>query len=66
LALQGYSLVERIGIENDFALVGGGALDSGLVAALEELTGHGITIPPDPQLTAALGAALIARELAQP
>lgn len=64
LALQVYSLAERIDIEDDVALVGGGALDSGLVAAVEELAGRTITIPPQPQLTAALGAALIARDLA--
>lgn len=62
LAAQINGLVERIGKKNDITLVGGGARDAGLVAAMEELTGADIFLPPEPQLTAALGAALIAHE----
>ena len=49
-------------IEKDYALVGGGARNSGLVKALEAVSGFPIIVPPDPHLTAALGAALIAAE----
>ncbi len=62
LAAQLYSLAERVGIERDYALVGGGARDIGLVRAVEEITGFEIIVPPEPHLTAALGAAVIARE----
>jgi predicted CoA-substrate-specific enzyme activase len=62
LAAQLNSLAERVGIEKDYALVGGGARDIGLVRAMEEVTGFDILVPDDPQLTAALGAAVIARE----
>jgi len=62
LAAQLHSLAERVGIERDFALVGGGARDIGLVKAVEEITGFDIVVPPEPHLTAALGAAVIARE----
>ncbi len=64
LAAQIQGLAERLEIENDFALVGGGAQDIGLVAAMQEIIGHSVSVPPNPQLTAALGAALIAQELA--
>ena len=62
LAAQINSLAERVGIEMEYALVGGGARDSGLIKALEEITGFDIVVPPEPHLTAALGAAVIARE----
>jgi len=60
LAAQINSLVERIGVEQDVAMVGGGARDTGLVRALKEVRGHDILIPPNPHMTAALGAAIIA------
>jgi predicted CoA-substrate-specific enzyme activase len=62
LAAQVDGLAERIGIERDMALVGGGARDVGLVKALEEIKGFNIIVPPDPHMTAALGAALMAGE----
>jgi (R)-2-hydroxyacyl-CoA dehydratese activating ATPase len=62
LASQVSNLAERIGIESDFALVGGGAKHAGLVKAVEEIIGLRIVVPPNPQLCGALGAALIAGE----
>jgi predicted CoA-substrate-specific enzyme activase len=62
LAAQINSLAERLGVEEDVALVGGGARDVGLVQALKEIRGHTILIPPRPHMTAALGAAIIAME----
>ncbi len=62
LAAQINSLAERIGVEQDVAMVGGGARDVGLVQALKEARGHDILVPPCPHMTAALGAALIAME----
>jgi predicted CoA-substrate-specific enzyme activase len=62
LAAQINSLAERIGVEQDVAMVGGGARDVGLVRALREARGHDILLPPHPHMTAALGAALIAME----
>jgi len=43
-------------------MVGGGARDIGLVRALQEMRNQELLVPPEPQLTAALGAALIAME----
>jgi predicted CoA-substrate-specific enzyme activase len=60
LAAQINSLAERMGVEQDVAMVGGCARDLGLVQALKEIRGHDILVPPNPHMTAALGAALIA------
>lgn len=62
LAAQIDSLAERMGVEQDMAMVGGGARDVGLVQALKEVRGHDILIPQNPHMTAALGAAIIAME----
>lgn len=55
-------LCKRIGIERDVAVVGGVALNSGLVSILEEEIGSELLIPDRPQTAAALGAAILARE----
>jgi predicted CoA-substrate-specific enzyme activase len=57
-------LVERIGLEPDCALVGGGAKNIGLVRSIEDVLGIKTLIPEEPQIIAALGAALIAEEKA--
>ena len=62
LAAQINSLAERMGVEQDVAMVGGGARDMGLVQALKEIREHDILVPLNPHLTAALGAAIIAVE----
>ena len=62
LAAQINSLAERMGVEQDVAMVGGGARDVGLVRALKKIRGHDILVPERPHFTAALGAAIIARE----
>jgi len=62
LAAQINSLAERIGVEQDVAMVGGCARDVGLVQALKEIRGHDILVPSRPHMTAALGAAVIAME----
>jgi predicted CoA-substrate-specific enzyme activase len=60
LAAQLNGLAQRIRVEMDLALVGGGAEDEGLAKALREVRGHEVIIPPEPAMTGALGAALIA------
>ncbi len=60
LAAQINSLAERIGVEQDMTMVGGGARDAGLVQALKEIRGHDILVPQRPHMTAALGAAVVA------
>ena len=62
LASQINSLADRVGIEREYALTGGGAKDIGLVKAVEEIVGFNIVVPSEPQMTAALGAAVIGIE----
>ncbi len=66
LAAQINSLVERMGVEPEVAMVGGGARDIGLVRALQEMRNQELLVPPEPQLTAAFGAALIGMESLKP
>jgi len=47
-------------IQPPVVLTGGVALIPGMAEALQRATGHEVTIAPDPQLTGALGAALLA------
>jgi predicted CoA-substrate-specific enzyme activase len=63
LAAQLRSLAERIGIEREIALVGGGARDVGLVSAMQEIMEAEIRVPEKPHMTAAVGAAMIAQEI---
>jgi activator of 2-hydroxyglutaryl-CoA dehydratase len=49
-----------MGVEQEVAMVGGGARDLGLVQALKEIRGQDILVPQRPHMTAALGAAIIA------
>ena len=56
------SLCKRIGIERDVAVTGGVARNSGLVKILEDELGFGVLVPEEPQLVAALGAAVVAQE----
>jgi predicted CoA-substrate-specific enzyme activase len=56
------TLCKRVGIQREVAAVGGVALNTGLVHILEEEMGFKIMVPEKPQLVAAIGAAIIARE----
>lgn len=56
------NLIERAGLVMDCGLTGGGAKDIGLVKTLEARLGISFLVPKEPQISAAFGAALIARE----
>jgi predicted CoA-substrate-specific enzyme activase len=64
LAKRIYPLLLEVGMEREVTLVGGLARNRGVVAAFEELLGHNLLVPPEPQIVAALGAALITQERA--
>jgi (R)-2-hydroxyacyl-CoA dehydratese activating ATPase len=55
------NLVTRLGLEETYVVTGGGGKDLGLVKTIESEMGVTIMVPDEPQITAALGAALIAR-----
>jgi (R)-2-hydroxyacyl-CoA dehydratese activating ATPase len=55
------NLVTRLGLTKDCAVTGGGAKDLGLVKTIESELGIAVLVPQEPQITAALGAALQAQ-----
>lgn len=56
------AMTQRLGLEPEIAFTGGVALNEGVRTALAAVLGKPVTVPPDPQLTGALGAALLAAE----
>jgi len=58
------SMVYRLGVNPDIALVGGVAKDAGFVASLKRKLGIDILIPENPEFVGALGAALVASKRA--
>ncbi len=63
VATRVYALVNKLKIEPEVAITGGGAKNIGLVKALEEKFGFQIAVPPEPLITGALGAALVGKEV---
>jgi len=55
-------LVERVGLEMEYAISGGGGLNIGLIKSLEDKLGIRLLVPPQPQMVNALGAAIMAEE----
>jgi len=62
LAIRTGALAQRLRIEPRMVLTGGGAKNSGMVAAMKNKLGCEISVPEEPLITGALGAALLARE----
>lgn len=59
-----YGMVRKIKIEPVVAITGGGAKNKGLCRCLEDRLQLPVMVPPEPLITGALGAALIAGEKA--
>ena len=66
LAAKVQGLVERIGFEAECALLGGGAKNIGLVRSIKEKMAVTVLVHQEPQIVAALGAALIANDKTTP
>jgi activator of 2-hydroxyglutaryl-CoA dehydratase len=65
LAHQAAQLAKRLGVEPEIAITGGVARNAGVVSRLErELGIRTVPVGPDPQIAAALGAALYAADFA--
>jgi predicted CoA-substrate-specific enzyme activase len=62
IAARVFGMVERTGLEDDNAAIGGLALNIGIISCLEGMMGKKLTVPEHPQIISALGAALIASE----
>jgi len=58
------ALIDRVGLEKDCAISGGGGLDVGLIKRVEDKLGIKLLVPPQPQIVTALGAAIMAEEMA--
>jgi (R)-2-hydroxyacyl-CoA dehydratese activating ATPase len=62
LASRVAALAQRLGVEPDLVLTGGGAKNTGMVRAMKEALGCELLVPEEPLLTGALGAAILACE----
>ena len=65
LATKISTLTDRINMEPPCAIIGGGALDIGLVKRTEKILGVDLYRPDHPQIVAAFGAALHAESQGQ-
>jgi predicted CoA-substrate-specific enzyme activase len=59
LADRALSLLKRVGLDGEVTLIGGVALQAGMVAALRDKLGVAVNVPAEPQLTTAFGAAVL-------
>jgi predicted CoA-substrate-specific enzyme activase len=57
------NMVRSLGIEKDVVVTGGGAMNIGLIKAVEEKVGFPVLVPSEPLLTGALGAAFLGKDL---
>ncbi|MFO7712575.1 MAG: acyl-CoA dehydratase activase [Dehalococcoidia bacterium] len=64
LARRISSLVKKVGMEEPCVICGGGALQMALIQALESDLKVDLLVPPIPQITAAFGAAVLAKAAA--
>ncbi|MBI4287585.1 MAG: 2-hydroxyglutaryl-CoA dehydratase [Chloroflexi bacterium] len=56
------AMVDRMGLEKDVVITGGGAKNIGLVKALESRLGCPLRVPSEPLLTGCIGAALLGKD----
>ena len=59
LADRAVSMLKRVGMQGEVTLIGGVALQAGIVKALQEKLGTQVNVPPDCDYVCALGAALL-------
>jgi len=64
VAERACELLRKVGLEKDLVITGGIAKNLGVVSRIEEKLGMRALIPPEPQIIGALGAAILAGELA--
>lgn len=63
VAVRVASMTSRTGLEPDVVFTGGVARNKGVATALAKQLGCGLLLPEEPEITAALGAALFARDV---
>lgn len=62
IAIRIISMAQRVGIEQDIAIIGGVAMNVGVIDRLEKHIGAHILVPEHPKIVTAIGAAIIAQE----
>ncbi len=62
VAYRVFGLLKKVGTENDFVITGGIAHNIGIVRRVEKLVDLKAFVSTEPQLTGALGAAILAKE----
>ncbi len=62
IATRIHGMVRRLKVEREVVVTGGGAMNTGLVRALEKKLGLPLVVSPEPLLTGAIGAALLGRD----
>jgi predicted CoA-substrate-specific enzyme activase len=62
IALKIFSMTQKVKIEGNCAITGGGAKDIGLVKMLAEIIGQDLLVADEPLISGAIGAALMATE----
>jgi benzoyl-CoA reductase subunit D len=61
IAIRVTSMVQRVGIEQDIAFVGGVAMNVGVTESLKKHLGAHLLVPERPKIVTAMGAAIIAQ-----
>lgn len=64
IATRVHSMATKVGADRNIVAAGGVSLNAGVIACLEEMMHEKLLVPESPQIVAALGAALIAKETA--
>jgi predicted CoA-substrate-specific enzyme activase len=62
MAAKIWTMIEKVGLEKECAICGGGALNTGLIKSLEMVLKIKLRVPSEPHMVTALGAALLARD----
>jgi predicted CoA-substrate-specific enzyme activase len=57
-----FAMAQRVGMQSELVMSGGVCKNAGVVRALQARLGKPVLVPDDPQIVAALGAALLAQE----
>jgi predicted CoA-substrate-specific enzyme activase len=65
LASRSKALLARVGLEDEVTFVGGVARQTGMVKALKDTIGRQVNVSDEPDMVAALGAALLAHQRLQ-
>jgi (R)-2-hydroxyacyl-CoA dehydratese activating ATPase len=65
VAVRACALARHVGLVDDIVMCGGAALDGGVVDAISKNLGRKVSVAHNPQLTGALGAAVLSYERAK-